>query len=32
LKRLAVIEADVAHRDEYLAAYERWKTVLAKSI
>ena len=28
LKRLAVIEPDVARRDEYLAAYERWKSLL----
>ena len=31
LKRLAVIEPDLAHRDEYLAAYERWKAVLARA-
>ena len=28
LKRLAVIEPDLARRDEYLAAYERWKSLL----
>ena len=31
LKRLAVIEPDLARRDEYLAAYERWKAVLARA-
>ena len=28
LKRLAVIEPDLTRRDEYLAAYERWKSLL----
>ena len=28
LKRLDVIEPDLARRDEYLAAYERWKSLL----
>ncbi len=28
LKRLAVIEPDLARRDEYIAAYERWKSLL----
>ena len=31
LKRLAVIEPDMARREEYLAAYERWKAVLARA-
>ncbi|MBR4238432.1 MAG: carbohydrate kinase [Prevotella sp.] len=32
LKKLAVIEPDAQKRDEYLAAYARWKETLAKSI
>ena len=32
LKKLAVIEPDVQKRDEYLAAYARWKETLAKSL
>ena len=32
LDKLEVIEPDAAHRDEYLAAYARWKEVLAKSL
>lgn len=32
LKKLAVIEPDSQKRDEYLAAYARWKETLAKSI
>jgi xylulokinase len=28
LKRLAVIEPDEQHRDEYRAAYERWKETI----
>lgn len=32
LKKLAVIEPDSQKRDQYLAAYARWKETLAKSI
>ena len=32
LERLQVIEPDAAHREEYLAAYTRWKEVLMASI
>ena len=32
LKKLAVIEPDSQKRDQYLAAYSRWKETLAKSI
>ena len=32
LKKLAVIEPDPQKRDQYLAAYARWKETLAKSI
>ena len=32
LKKLAVIEPDAQKRDEYLAAYARWKETLGKSI
>jgi xylulokinase len=28
LEKLQVIEPDTAHRQEYLAAYERWKELL----
>ena len=31
LKRLAVIDPDMARREEYLAAYEQWKAVLARA-
>ena len=32
LDKLQVIEPDAAHRDEYLAAYARWKAVLESKI
>lgn len=32
LKRLAVIDPDVARREEYLAAYEQWKKALSKEV
>ena len=32
LKRVATIEPDEAHRQQYLEAYERWKEVLKKTI
>ena len=32
LKRLAVIDPDLARRDEYLAAYEQWKKALSKEV
>jgi xylulokinase len=32
LDKLQVIEPDAAHREEYLAAYARWKTVLESKI
>ncbi|MBQ9672852.1 MAG: hypothetical protein IJV34_08380 [Prevotella sp.] len=32
LERLAVIEPDEARRDEYRAAYSRWKHVLSDHI
>ncbi len=32
LKRLAVIEPDMARREEYLAAYEQWKKALSKEV
>ena len=32
LKRLAVIDPDMARREEYLAAYEQWKKALSKEV
>ncbi|MBR5697593.1 MAG: carbohydrate kinase [Prevotella sp.] len=32
LKRLAVIDPDLARREEYLAAYEQWKKALSKEV
>ena len=32
LKRLAVIEPDATHREEYCSAYRRWKAVLENSL
>lgn len=32
LKRLAVIDPDMACREEYLAAYEQWKKALSKEV
>ena len=32
LKRQAVIEPDMARREEYLAAYEQWKKALSKEV
>ena len=32
LKRLAVINPDLARREEYLAAYEQWKKALSKEV
>ena len=32
LKRLAVIDPDMARREEYLTAYEQWKKALSKEV
>ena len=32
LRRLAVIDPDMARREEYLAAYEQWKKALSKEV
>ncbi|MBR5036835.1 MAG: carbohydrate kinase [Prevotella sp.] len=32
LKRLAIIDPDLARREEYLAAYEQWKKALSKEV